>query len=135
MHGSDFSRATERTPKMSKKGSQTDCERRRWCVPWPYAKSGFCASCAENHSIISPAMSRSPPTVFRCSTSASEWARAIIWLLGLAARACFTTFLASKASRIAVITYFAPARFTAFNAQVVRRCQRLPQCWLPEDQR
>jgi hypothetical protein len=81
MHGSDFSRATERTPKMSKRGSQTDCERRRWCVPWPYAKSGFCASCAENYSIISPAMSRSPPTLFRCSTSASEWAGAIIWLL------------------------------------------------------
>jgi hypothetical protein len=52
---------------------------------------------AEKYSIISRAISRSAmmtvlaPRLFRCSTSASEWARAIIWLFGLAARACWTT--------------------------------------------
>ena len=45
----------------------------------------------------SPMMTSLAPSAARCSTSASEWARATIWRLGLAARACSTTWPASKA--------------------------------------
>jgi hypothetical protein len=135
-HGRMF-RERPSAPQTSKKRAR-QCERRRWHVrPMQNQAS---ALLVRRNTLSSRVQSLAPPRtvlaprLFRCSTSASEWARAIIWLFGLAARACHTTCPASKASGIAIITYFAPGGSPPSAHQVALHCQRLPQYLLLEDQ-
>ena len=75
-------------------------------------------------SVMPRAISRSPmimrlaPNFVRCSTSPSEWARAMISSFGFAARACSMRFPFSKGLGIALINHLAPARLAAFRISV-----------------
>ena len=65
------------------------------------------APACDRRSRVSPSTTRLAPSFSRCSTVALEWARARMSSVGLAVRACWTTWPASKASGMVTIE---PAR-------------------------
>ncbi len=65
---------------------------------------------------ISPTMIKFAPNFFRYSTSASEWARAMISRLGLSARPCSMRLALSKGFGMALINQRAFATLAAFKS-------------------